>query len=66
MAQIEPIFISAKQAAAMLNLTPWSVYKLLEDGHIESVYHGRRRLVRLTSVREYADSLPSTAEGVAR
>lgn len=54
---LEPIFVSIKDAAAMLSLTPWSVRQLLDAKVIESTYHGRRRLVVLTSVRDYANSL---------
>lgn len=59
MVDIAPIFVSVKQAADMLNITPWSVYRLLDAGEIESSYHGKRRLVRFTSVQQYADNLPS-------
>ena len=58
MSQIQPIFVSVKEAAKILNITPWSVYKLLDDKVIRSQYHGKRRLVRLDSLHEYADSLP--------
>lgn len=63
MSQITPIFVSVKQAAVMLNLTTWSVYKLLDEQAIESRYHGRRRLVSVKSLEEYAQSLPTTAPG---
>jgi excisionase family DNA binding protein len=59
--QIQPIFVSVKEAASMLSLTPWSVYKLLDDQVIKSQYHGRRRLVRVDSLNEYADGLPVVA-----
>lgn len=62
MSQITPIFVSVKQAAQMLNLTTWSVYKLLDEQAIESRYHGRRRLVSVESVRAYADGLPTEPE----
>lgn len=62
MSQIRPIFISVKEAAKMLNLTPWTVYKLLDSQAIKSQYAGKRRLVRLDSVHEYADSLPDYPE----
>lgn len=68
MSQIHPdqkIFVSVKEAAAMLSLTTWSVYKLLDEQAIKSQYHGRRRLVRVDSLREYADSLPTTSSDVA-
>lgn len=62
MVEIAPIFVSVKQAAVLLNITPWSVYRLLDAGEIASQYHGKRRLVRLASVQEYADRLPSEPE----
>jgi excisionase family DNA binding protein len=58
-AHLDPIFISVKQAARLLNLTPWSVYQLCDEGTLESQYFGKRRLVRLTSVRAFADGLPT-------
>lgn len=58
-ASLEPIFISVKQAAEMLGIAAWSVYELCDSGAIASQYHGKRRLVRLESVRAYADSLPT-------
>lgn len=58
---LPPIFITVKQAASMLAISPWSVYQLLDDGAIASQYHKRRRLVSLESVRDYAASLPTTA-----
>lgn len=54
-----PIFISVKQAADMLAISPWSTYELLNSGEIESRYHGRRRLVLVESLRKYAASLPT-------
>lgn len=56
---IDPIFVSVKQAAHILGLTPWTVYRLCDDKALESQYHGKRRLVRLTSIHSYADSLPA-------
>lgn len=65
--EVTPIFVSAKQAAQMLGISQWSVYKLLDtrddDGNpvIASQYQGSRRLIRYASVIAYADSLPTTA-----
>lgn len=56
----EPIFISVKEAARMLGLHTWTVYKKLDEQKIESRYDGTRRLVSVASVREYAASLPTT------
>lgn len=61
----DPIFISVKDAARLLNLTTWTIYKLLDEQAIASQYQGRRRLVRLESVRAYADSLPEYPGDVA-
>ena len=58
-APLEPIFISVKEAARILGITPWQVYKRCDEKAIESRYEGRRRLVRLESVRAYADGLPT-------
>lgn len=55
---IEPIFVSVKQAAEALNVTPFSVYQILDAQKIKSQYFGRRRLVDVESLREYAKSLP--------
>lgn len=56
---ITPIFVSVQETADMLNLTPWSIYRLLDAGDIKSQYKGKRRLVLLTSVHEYAEALPT-------
>lgn len=57
---VEPIFVSVKDAAQILGgISPWSVYQLLDNKVIASQYHGRRRLVRLDSLREYAKGLPT-------
>ena len=58
---IEPIFTSVNEAARILDTTPWSVYKLLDAGEIESVYMGRRRKVSVESLRAYAANLPTEA-----
>jgi len=61
----DPIFVSVKQAARMLSLSTWSVYKLLDAQAIASQYQGARRLVRVSSLRAYADDLPTTSPDVA-
>ena len=62
MASVAPIFVSVKEAAQILGLTTWSVYQLLDQQAIKSQYHGRRRLVRVDSLTEYADNLPTYPE----
>lgn len=61
MSDLDPHYVSVKQAAAFLALNPASVYALLDQQVIESRYHGRKRLVVVTSLREYAEGLPMVA-----
>lgn len=56
---IDPIFVSVKEAAKALSITPWSVYQKCDAGLIESRYFGKRRLVSVDSLRAYANSLPT-------
>lgn len=56
---LDPIFVSVKEAARALNISPWSCYQLLDGGHIDSRYVGRRRLVSVDSLRKYAADLPT-------
>ena len=53
----EPIFISVKEAAKMLGLHVMTVYDLCYDSEIASAKKGKRRLVELASVKEYAARL---------
>lgn len=62
---IEPIFVSVKQAAEALGVTPWQTYKLLDEQLIDGRYLGRRRLVNVESLREYAASLSIYPSGPA-
>ena len=63
---LDPVFVSVKQAAELLAVSPWQIYDLLDKQAIESRYQGRRRLVVVSSLRKYAESLPTTApESVA-
>ena len=56
---IDPIYVSVKQAAQALGVSTWVCYQLLDDNAIDSRYIGRRRLVRVDSLRAYADELPT-------
>lgn len=60
-ANLEPIYVEVKEAARLLGLSTWSMYKKLDQQIIESRYDGRKRLVVLASLREYATNLPTTA-----
>lgn len=59
MIQDERLLIPVKEAANRLSVTPWSVYKLLDEGVIEGRYQGRRRYVVVESMREYVANLPT-------
>ena len=59
---VGPIFVSVKQAAVALGISTWSCYQLLNENRIDSRYHGRRRLVSVESLREYAESLPASPD----
>lgn len=63
--ELTPIFVSVKQAAHMLAISPWSCYQLLDSGAIESRYQGRRRLVLVASLRRYAAGLPTAPEAAS-
>jgi excisionase family DNA binding protein len=60
-ANLDPIFVSVKEAARLLGLSTWSVYQKLDQQIIESRYDGRKRLVVYTSLRNYAAGMPTTA-----
>ena len=59
---LEPIFISVKKAAEMIGVKPWTFWNQIlndPDCTIDTRYFGRRRLVVLQSLREYAANLPT-------
>lgn len=56
-AELEPILISVKEAARLLNLTDWSVYQMCDSGELASGKKGKRRMVSMASVKEYADQI---------
>lgn len=58
---MEPIYLSVKEAARVLGVSTWTMYQKLDKQVIESRYEGRKRLVDVESLRQYAKSLPSTA-----
>jgi hypothetical protein len=53
--------MTVQEAAQALSLTPWSVYKLLDNPNVTlaSVYQGRRRYVLVASLDEYVAGLPT-------
>jgi hypothetical protein len=60
MPELDPIYVEVKEAARMLGLSTWAIYQKLDQQVIESRYDGRKRLVVLASLREYAANLPLT------
>lgn len=66
-ASLSPIYVTAKDAAAILGggTSPWTIHRLCRLGAIDSRFHGKRRMVVLASLREYADSLPAAREEAA-
>lgn len=58
MTDIDPIFVSVKDAARILGLSSQVLYSKLDQQVIESRYDGRKRLVVLASLRKYAANLP--------
>lgn len=59
---LSPIFVSVKEAARALGISPWSMYQLLDEQKVDSRYQGRRRLVVVESLRQYAENLPTYPE----
>lgn len=62
MNDLDPIFVEVKEAARVLACSTWQVYKLLDSQTIESRYQGRKRLVVVSSLREYAEGLPTSPQ----
>ena len=52
-APAEPLCVSVREAARLLGLSQAYVYELLDAKKITEVRSGRRRLVVLSSLREY-------------
>lgn len=60
MDQVDPIFLSVKDAARILGVSSWLMYQKLDAQAIESRYEGRKRLVSYASLKAYAAALPET------
>lgn len=60
---VDPIFVSVKDAARILGVSPWRVYQLCDTREVESRYQGRRRLVVYKSLVDFADRLPTYPVG---
>lgn len=61
---LTPIYVTAKDAATILGggTSPWTIHRLCRDGAIQSRFQGKRRMVVLTSLHEYANNLPTARE----
>jgi excisionase family DNA binding protein len=59
MPELDPIYVSVKEAARILGVSTWLMYQKLDKQIIESRYEGRKRLVSYASLKGYADSLSS-------
>lgn len=53
---MEPVLISVKEAAKALSLGRTTVYELINDGQLETVKLGSRRLVKVASMRRLIDA----------
>ena len=52
---MDPVLIDIDGAAAALRIGRTTTYKLISEGKLQTVMIGRRRLVRIESVRALAD-----------
>ena len=52
---MEPILTSVADAAQMLGLGKSKIYELIHEGDLETVFVGRRRLVKIASIRGFVD-----------
>jgi len=47
--------LNMKQVLEQLNISQWVYYKLIRSGELPTVSLGKRRLVRLKTLREYIE-----------
>jgi len=52
--QPEPLLVSIKEARRLIGIGTTQVYKLINDGRLETVLIGGRRMVRYGSLRQLA------------
>lgn len=58
---LTPVHCNILDAAKLLSVGRSTIYKLMDNGLLESVKIGSRRLVRIESITAYADSLTEVA-----
>ena len=56
--------LNMKQVMECLNVSQWVYYKLIRTGQLPTVSLGKRRLVRLKTLKEYIESV-ETGKGAA-
>ena len=52
---METLFVSINETGKALSLGRTSVYKLIDEGKLDSIKMGRRRLVTVASIRRLAE-----------
>jgi excisionase family DNA binding protein len=57
-ARIDPIYVPVAATCAALGLSKVTVYRLIAQGKLRAVKAGAKTLIEVTSIREYAASLP--------
>jgi excisionase family DNA binding protein len=65
MSELDPIYVSVKEAARILGVSTWLMYQRLDQQAIESRYEGRKRLVSYASLKDYAAAMPETKADAA-
>ena len=55
--QVVPVLYTVEEAAQALRMSRSVVYELIRSGQLRTVKVGRRRLVPVPAVGEYADAL---------
>lgn len=49
---MQPLVVSVSEAAKALNLGRTSIYQLINEGRLEAVKLGSRRLIKLASIHQ--------------
>lgn len=50
---LEPEFVSLTQASQLLGLGKTTIHKLINEGRLETLKCGKKRLVRLRAIRNF-------------
>jgi excisionase family DNA binding protein len=60
----DPLTVSLKEAGRLLGVNRTRIYRLIADGLIDARKIGRRTLITMKSIRDYASALPKAQIGV--